>query len=91
MKIKESNLYLKDISKLKIDISSQIAKIIEIMIDDLNHPSLHNKNIRCKRANNLFSLRINKQYRLMYFKYEEYFELYRILDHDKYDRLTKGC
>lgn len=91
MKIKESNLYLKDISKLKIDISSQIAKIIELMIDDLNHPSLHNKNIRCKRANNLFSLRINKQYRLMYFKYEEYFELYRILDHDKYDRLTKGC
>jgi plasmid maintenance system killer protein len=91
MKIKESNLYLKDISKLKIDISSQISKIIELMIDDLNHPSLHNKNIRCKRANNLFSLRINKQYRLMYFKYEEYFELYRILDHDKYDRLTKGC
>ena len=82
---------MKDISKLKVDISSQLSKTIELMIDHLNLPSLHNKNIRCKRAENLFSTRINKQYRLIYFKYENYVELYRILDHDKYDRLTKDC
>lgn len=91
MNIKKSNLYEKDISKLKTDISSQIEKALALLISDINHPSLHNKNIQCKRADNLFSIRINKQYRVMYFKYEAYFELYRLLDHDKYDRLIKGC
>jgi plasmid maintenance system killer protein len=91
MNIIESDLYKRDISKLKIDISSQIEKSLALLISDINHPSLHNKNIKCKRANNLFSIRVNKQYRVMYFKYETYFELYRLLDHDKYDRLIKGC
>ena len=86
-----SDLYKRDISKLKTDISPQIEKALTLLIDDINHPSLHNKNIKCKRADNLFSIRINKQYRIMYFKYKEYFELYRLLDHDKYDRLIKGC
>ncbi len=91
MNIKESDLYKRDISKLKTDISSQIEKTLALLMNDINHPSLHNKNIKCKRADNLFSIRINKQYRIMYFKYEEYFELYRLLEHDKYDRLIKGC
>jgi len=91
MNIIESNLYKKDISKLKINISSQIEKTLYLLINDPAHPSLHNKNIECKRADNLFSIRINKQYRIMYFKYKEYFEIYRLLDHDKYDRLVKGC
>ncbi len=91
MKIKESDLYRRDIAKLKINISSQIEKSLSLLTSDINHPSLHNKSIKCKRADNLFSIRVNKQYRIMYFKYEMYFELYRMLDHDKYDRLTKGC
>jgi plasmid maintenance system killer protein len=91
MNIIESDLYKRDISKLKTDISSQIEKSLALLISDNNHPSLHNKNIKCKRADNLFSIRPNKQYRIMYFKYEMYFELYRLLDHDKYDRLIKGC
>ena len=91
MNIKKSNLYEKDISKLKTDISSQIEKALALLANDINHPSLHNKNIKCKRADNLFSIRVNKQYRIMYFTYETYIELYRLLDHDKYDRLIKGC
>ncbi len=91
MNIRESDLYKRDISKLKTDISSQIDKTLALLINDNTHPSLHNKNIKCKRADNLFSIRVNKQYRIMYFKYEAYFELYRLLDHDKYDRLIKGC
>ena len=87
----ESNLYKKDVSKLKTDISSQIEKVLTLLAGDRNHPSLHNKNIKCKRADNLFSIRVNKQYRIMYFEYEEHLELYRLLDHDKYDRLIKGC
>lgn len=91
MNITKSDLYQRDVSKLKIDISSQIEKALALLMSDINHPSLHNKNIKCKRADNLFSIRVNKQYRIMYFKYEEYFELYRLLNHDKYDRLVKGC
>ena len=91
MNITESNLYQRDISKLKINISPQIEKSLTLLISDINHPSLHNKHIKCKRVDNLFSIRVNRQYRIMYLKYEAYFELYRLLDHDKYDRLTKGC
>lgn len=91
MNIKKSNIYLRDISKLKVDISSQIEKALRLLKENSSHPSLHNKSIKCKRADNLFSIRVNKYYRIMYFKYEEYIELNRILDHDKYDRLTKDC
>ncbi|MDX4059279.1 hypothetical protein Q6A89_01990 [Aliarcobacter skirrowii] len=64
---------------------------MKLLEENQNHPSLNNKNIKCKRADNLFSIRVNKQYRIMYFKYDEYIELNRILDHDKYDRLIKDC
>jgi len=91
MDIKESNLYKRDKLKLKVDIFSQIEKTIELLRKNLNHPSLHNKNIKCKRTNNLFSIRVNKQYRILYFKYDKFLELYRLLDHDKYDRLVRNC
>ena len=91
MNIKKSNLYLRDISKLKVNLSSQIEKSLKLLEKNQNHPSLNNKNINCKRADNLFSIRVNKQYRIMYFKYDQYIELNRILNHDKYDRLTKNC
>ena len=91
MNIKKSNLYLRDILKLKVDISTQIDKALELLKENSSYPSLYNKNIKCKRANNLYSIRVNKKYRIMYFKYDEYIELNRVLDHDKYDRLTKDC
>jgi plasmid maintenance system killer protein len=91
MNIQKSNLYIRDISKIKVDISQQIEKAIEQLIENLNHPSLHNKNIKCKKADNLFSIRVNKQYRILYFKYDNFLELYRLLNHDKYDRLVKDC
>jgi len=90
MKINQSNTYKRDIYKQKID-SVMITKTINLLKENIYHPSLHNKNIKCKRADNLYSIRINKQYRILYFKYTEYIELYRVLDHDKYDRLTKDC
>jgi len=91
MNIKQSNTYKRDILKLKVDLSLPITKVLELLESNFSHPSLHNKNIKCKRANNLYSVRINKQYRVLYFKYEEYLELYRVLNHDKYDRLVKDC
>lgn len=91
MIIKESNSYQRDIKKSKVNLSSQIQKVIELLKINIEYPSLQNKNITCKRANNMFSIRVNKQYRILYFKYQDYYELHRLLDHDKYDRLTKDC
>lgn len=91
MEIKESSLFKRDITKLKIDIFPQITKALELLKENPNYPSLHNKNIKCKRATNMYSIRINKQYRLLYLKYDNYIDLHRLLDHDKYDRLTKDC
>lgn len=91
MTIKQSNLYQRDIKKLRVDLSSQIKKTLNLLKINTEHPSLHNKSITCKRADNMFSVRVNKQYRILYFKYEDYYELHRLLDHDKYDRLTQDC
>ena len=91
MDIQKSNLYNRDLLKIKVDISQQIEKTIEQLADNLNHPSLRNKNIKCKKADNLFSIRVNKQYRILYFKYDDFLEIYRLLNHDKYDRLIKDC
>jgi plasmid maintenance system killer protein len=91
MNINNSNTYRRDISKLKVDLSLIIVKTLELLEANSSHPSLHNKAIQCKRADNLYSIRVNKQYRILYFKYEEYLELYRLLNHDKYDRLVKDC
>jgi len=91
MIIQESNLYKRDIKKLKTDIFPQVKKAIELLKISSEHPSLYNKSIICKRADNMFSIRVNKQYRILYFKYENYYELHRLLNHDKYDRLTKDC
>lgn len=91
MNIKISNLYKRDLSKLKIDITKQLNKAITLLKENPYHPSLHNKPITCKRADNMYSIRVNKNYRVLYFLYDEYIELHRLLDHDKYDRLTKDC
>lgn len=91
MNIVKSNLYNRDVLKLKSDLSSQIEKTLHLFRNNSNHPSLHNKLLQCKRADNLYSIRVNKQYRILYFRYESYIELYRLLEHDKYDRLSKDC
>ena len=91
MNISESNQYHKDIKKSKIELSAQIKKVLDLLIKDATHPSLHNKHIACKRADNLFSIRVTKQYRILYLKYADDIELHRLLDHDKYDRLIKNC
>lgn len=38
MNIKKSNLYLRDISKLKLDLSSQIEKVLKLLEENQSHP-----------------------------------------------------
>ena len=92
MNIIESNLFRRDVSKIKDKaIRNQVDKTLKLLASDASHPSLNNKRIICKRADNLYSVRVNKNYRILYLLYKEHIELFRLLDHDKYDRMTKDC
>jgi len=90
MKIDKSKQFEKDIVKLSIS-SSKIDKTLLLFNNDSSYPSLHNKHIVCKKADNLYSLRIDDNYRILYFKLENSYRMDRCLTHAKYDRLTKNC
>ena len=92
MNIERSRFFERDLAKLKdASIRKQVEKTITLLSSNPYHPSLRNKHIVCKDADNLYSIRVNQNYRILYLKWDEAYELYRLLDHDKYDRLVKGC
>jgi len=90
MKIIKSKQFVKDLSKLS-NLRTKIEKSLSLFEDNVSHPSLHHKHIICKKADNLYSLRVDDNYRIMYFKMESYSLVDRCLSHSKYDRLTKNC
>lgn|GEM_PF-178041 len=92
MKLERGRLFERDLSKLRDkQLVTQLEKSLRLLQQNPNHPSLHCKRLICKRADNLFSVRVSKGYRLLFLEYEEKLLLYRLLDHDRYDRLSKGC
>ena len=90
MKIVKSKQFEKDIVKLSIS-TNKIDKTLLLFSNDSSYSSLHNKHIVCKKADNLYSLRIDDNYRILYFKLENSYRMDRCLTHTKYDRLTKNC
>lgn len=92
MNIVKEKTFVRDISKTKDKtLTILIEKAINLLVENNEHPSLHNKHITCKRADNLFSIRVNQKFRILYFNYDDKVVLSRFLDHDKYDRLIKSC
>ena len=91
MKINYLKKYSKDFSKLPKELQKQVEKQVSLFLSNPHHNSLHNKQINCKYADNMFSLRVNKQYRIIYYAYETRADFFRIINHDIYDRLTKDC
>ena len=91
MIIKHLRKYDKDFKKCTKELQSLIEKQKALFQQNPNHNSLHNKHINCKFADNMYSLRVNKQYRIIYYKYTDYVDFFRIINHDIYDRLTKEC
>jgi mRNA-degrading endonuclease RelE of RelBE toxin-antitoxin system len=90
MTIAKSKQFTKDLTKLST-LEKKIEKTLSLFEENTNHPSLHNKHIVCKKADNLYSIRVNDSYRILYFKMESYSLIDRCLSHSKYDRLTKNC
>jgi len=91
MKINYLKKYNKDLSKVPKELYAQIKKQEALFKDNPHHNSLHNKQINCKFADNMFSIRVNKQYRIIYYAYDTHADFFRIINHDIYDRLTKDC
>jgi len=71
---------------------SLLEKIISLFQEDIHHTSLHYKKIKCSKNKNLYSIRVDKNYRiLMTLEEENYYLLICLCDHDEYDRITKDC
>ncbi len=90
MPLVKSKQFLKDINKLS-KLLKKVDKALLLFENNATHPSLHNKHIVCKKADNLYSIRVDDNYRIMYFKENGSYVVDRFLSHSKYDRLTKNC
>ncbi len=75
----------------KSDLTQEaVDKTIEQFKDNPNYPSLEFKHITCKRDKNKYSLRINKNYRILAHKMDEENILFEyVLNHKDYDRAVK--
>ena len=83
-------------SKKKISKKIGLAKIIEteeIFISNPSYSKLNLKNIVCKRDKHKQSIRVmgNDGYRILLTTKGETTYFQDIMNHDKYDRLTKDC
>ena len=83
-------------SKKKILKRVQIEKIEQTELlfqEDPSHPKLEQKSIVCRRDNNKKSIRVlgNDGFRILISIRGDIVYFQDIMDHDKYDRLTKDC
>ena len=90
MKITHHPQFERDLAKHQ-NLMPLYEKTIALFQSDKNHPSLHTKHISCKREKHLYSIRVSKSHRILYIDYGTHIELFRFVDHDKYDRLIKRC
>lgn len=93
IKLFESTQYIKDKNKTLKKSNFSLAlleKQLNLFQSDVNYPSLKYKHINCKYANNRYSIRIDKNYRVLLNKFDDStYELFRLVDHKEYDRLVK--
>ncbi len=71
----------------------RISQTQELFISNPNHPKLNLKNIVCRRDKHKQSIRVigNDGYRILLTTRAETIYFQDIMDHNKYDRLTKDC
>ncbi len=70
-------------AELPLPIKAQAKKAYQIWISDQLYPSLHFKKVN----QNLWSIRINREYRALAFKEGDDYYWFCIGLHDEYDRL----
>lgn len=83
-------------SKQKVALKIDVKKIIqteELFVTDMYTAKLQLKNIACRRDKNKKSIRIlgNDGYRILISMRDDTAYFQDIMNHDKYDRLTKDC
>jgi len=92
MKIVETPIFRYYLKKIKDkNIQKNLEKAKKLLLENQSHPSLQFKKINCKKEKSRYSIRINKEYRvLLNIKDEKYF-FHCICNHDEYDRINKNC
>jgi len=95
MTIEYEKLFLKQRTKIetkKLIEPQKIDKAIEQFKNDIQHVSLSFKKINCKYDKFKHSIRIGKTgYRVLMSIRDRVAYFQQIIDHDRYDRLTKDC
>lgn len=82
---------------LKLD-KKNILKFQDIndLIDDFlitpDKSSYDNKHIKsCSRYKNLWQIRVNRDYRILYLKFDDYLEFRNIGTHNYIEKLVRNC
>ena len=86
--------YLRSKKKISKNINlSSIEETEELFKTNPTHTKLNLKNIVCKRDKYKQSIRVlgNDGYRILLTTKDETIYFQDIMDHDKYDRLTRDC
>jgi len=95
MTIEYEKLFLKQRAKIeakKLLEPQKIDSTIEQFENDIQHVSLSFKKITCKYDKFKHSIRIgNTGYRILMSIRDKIAYFQQVIDHDKYDRLTKDC
>ena len=79
MKIRRTESFLKDYSKLPAEVKSRIDKQLAYLIENPRHPSLKVKKLR---GTDKYETRVSRGYRLTFRYMAEVLELRRVGTHD---------
>jgi len=95
VQVEFSKQFLRSLNKLSKNGVFDIEFINSLIDDFLATPdknSFDNKLIKnCSRYKNMWQIRVNLQYRILYLKFEDYLEFRHIDTHNKIDKLIKNC
>jgi len=82
----------KKLLKRRVISSSDFEDTKKLFEENQNNPTLHFKKIQCKKAKNMYSIRLlNSSYRILMTVENDKAFLRCVCDHDDYERRNKNC
>ena len=91
MKIIKTPIFKRYEKKLTPNELNQLKKAEKLLLQNPNHPSLNLKKIICQKEKSRFSIRINKNYRVLFDKQNDNYYFHCICNHNEYDKINKNC
>ena len=92
MQVEFNKRFTKSLDKNKLLKTDDVIELIEEFLEDMNKSSFDNKHIKgCSNYKNLWQIRVNRDYRILYLKFDDYLEFRFIGSHNEVERLIKTC